>query len=70
MAARKIKANIPLYKKPLLTLEEAAELFCLGEKKLRQISNIGEPDFVLFVGSKKLFKREKLEAYLMQSFSI
>lgn len=65
-----MKTNIPLYEKPLLTLEEAASLFSIGLNKLRDLSNMREPDFVLFVGSKKMFKREKLESYLMQSFSI
>ena len=61
---------VPIQVKVLLTLEEAAEYTGLGMQKLRNISNFDSCDFVLWNGSKRLFKREKLKAYLEEAYSI
>lgn len=61
---------VPVQEKVLLTLEEAAEYTGLGMQKLRNISNFESCRFVLWNGSKRMFKRKELEAYLANAYSI
>ena len=53
-----------------LTLEEAAAYTGVGINKLRDISNDEFCDFVLWIGSKRLLKRKKLDEYLESAYSI
>ena len=62
--------KIPIWKKTTLTLEEAASYTGIGINKLRELSNDEDCNFVLWNGSKRLLKREKLEAFLNGSYSI
>ena len=62
--------EIPVWQKAMLTLEEAASYTGIGVNKLRELSNSEDCNFVLWNGSKRLLKREKLEAYLNNSYSI
>lgn len=61
--------KVPIWVKPLLTLEEASLYFSIGINKLRQITD-DKKEFVIWNGSKRLIKREKLEEYLGKAFSI
>ena len=61
---------LPLWRKPILTLIEAADYTGIGRHKLVEISNDDDCDFVLWNGAKRMFKREKLEAFLNNAFSI
>lgn len=65
-----MKKGVPLGEKYLLTLEEAARYTGLGMQKLRTISNADDCNFVLWNGSKRMLKREKLQEYLDKAFSI
>lgn len=65
-----MRQEVPIAQRALLTLEEAAEYTGLGMHKLRAISNDEHCDFVLWNGSKRMFKRKKLEAYLEAAYSI
>lgn len=62
--------KVPIWKKATLTLEEAASYTGIGVNKLRELSNREDCNFVLWNGTRRLFKREKLEAYLNMTFSI
>lgn len=62
--------KIPVWQKAMLTLEEAASYTGIGVNKLRELSNREDCNFVLWNGSKRLLKREKLESYLNNSYSI
>lgn len=62
--------GIRLDQKFLLTLSEAVIYTGLGQQKLREISNDEHCDFILWNGSKRMFKREKLEQYLSNVYSI
>ena len=64
------KIAIPINQKALLTVEEAAALTGLGTGKLREISSDDRCEFVLWNGARRMFKRDKLIAYLNNSFSI
>lgn len=62
--------KIPIWQKTMLTLEEAASYTGIGVNKLREMSNREDCNFVLWNGSRRLLKREKLEAYLNGVYSI
>lgn len=65
-----MKKEISICEKSNLTLEEAAAYFGIGVNKLRSLTNDERCPFVLWVGSKRLIKRRKLEEYLDGSYSI
>lgn len=65
-----MQKEVDLNKKYLLTLEEAASYTGIGINKLRQISNEETCNFVLWNGTRRMLKREKLETYLNNSYSI
>lgn len=62
--------EIRICEKPFLTLKEAAVYTGLGINKLRELSNENNCDFVLFVGTKRLLKRERLLEFLNSLYSI
>lgn len=62
--------RIPIWRKATLTLEEAAIYTGSGINKLRELSNREDCNFVLWNGAKRLLKREKLESYISNSYSI
>ncbi|MGN0707857.1 MAG: excisionase [Faecalibacterium sp.] len=62
--------SVPLDKKVLLTIREAAEYFNIGQNKISALLLEDGCPFVLFVGTKKLVKRKKFEDYLDNRFSI
>ena len=61
---------VPIWEKVTLTLKEAAAFSNIGINKLREMTDSEECPFVLWVGNKKLIKREKFVKYLERSFSI
>lgn len=64
------KKEVPIAQKMNLTLEEAAAYTNIGVNKLRQLSDSEDCPFVLWVGSKRLIKRELLTKYLEGLYSI
>jgi len=62
--------EIPIWEKSNLTLEEAAAYFNIGINKLREISDSDNCSFVLWVGNKRLIKRELFKEYLYKQYSI
>ena len=66
----KVNSNIPLDQKALLTLKEASVYTGIGINKLRDMSTERNCDYVLFVGRKRMFKREALLRFLEQSYSV
>lgn len=65
-----MKYEIPIWEKSNLTLEEAAAYSGIGINKLRMITDNEDCSFVLWVGSKRLIKRRKLDEYIDNSYSI
>ncbi|MGN0537956.1 MAG: excisionase [Acutalibacteraceae bacterium] len=65
-----MKYEVPIYEKSNLTLEEAAAYFNIGVNKLRQLTDDDKCPFVLWVGSKRLIKRKKMDEYLAKTFSV
>lgn len=64
------EVKISLNEKCLLTLDEAAKYTGIGVNKLREISNDDDCDFILWNGSRRMFKKEKLKNYLYGAYSI
>lgn len=62
--------EIPIWEKSYLTLEEAAAYSGIGINRLRKLSDSEDCPFVLWVGSKRMLKRRKLDEYLDQMYSI
>ena len=63
--------TVPLWHKYSLSIEEAAEYYGIGEKRLRKLAyeNEGE-SFLLGVGNRIRFKRRLFEEYLDLSATV
>ena len=59
-----MRKDVPIWEKTNLTLEEAAAYSGVGINKLREISDDANCNFVLWVGTKRLLKRKRLDEYL------
>lgn len=64
------RTPVPVYEKYTLTLEDAADYFNIGTKKIRELSDPENCKFVLWVGSKRLIKRAEFERYLQNQYSV
>lgn len=70
-SARRIsRPEIPIWNRSSLTIDEAAEYSGVGRSRLRQLTSREDCPFVLWVGGKRLIRREKLDQYLDKVFSI
>lgn len=56
--------------KPLLTIEETALLYNIGEHKIRELTDSDTCTFVLYVGRKRLIKKKQFDDYIAKTFSI
>ena len=66
----KIQEKVSIENKFALTVKEAAEYFNIGEHRIRELTDKKDCPFVLWVGSKRLVKRKKLEEYLSVQYSV
>ena len=64
------RIEVPIWKRSLLTIEEAALYSGIGRNKLRSLTDKDDCPFVLWIGRKRLIKREVLDEYIRQAFSI
>ena len=65
-----MKREIAISEKYALTLEEMAAYSNIGINKLKFLSDSEDCPFVLWVGSKRLIKRERFEEFLATQYSI
>lgn len=56
--------DVPICKKLLLTIEEAAEYSNIGQNKISELLKSPLCKFVLYVGRKKLVKRREFEDFI------
>ena len=64
------KGEVPIWKKLNLTLAEAAVYSGIGINNLRKLCDDNEEGLVLWIGSKRLIKRKKLEELTEQIYVI
>ena len=62
--------DVRIAEKITLTVFEAAALTGIGTQKLARLADTPGCSFVLYVGTKRYFKREKLQEYLEANYSI
>ena len=65
-----MKSRVPIWEKMNLTLDEAAEYSNIGVNKLREISNLPNCPFVVYVGRKRLIRRKEFEKYIGNQIEI
>ena len=68
--ARNFMKEVPIWEKSNLTLEEAAAYSGIGINKLRQMTDDENCEFVLWIGTKRLIKRRKLDEYIEKMYSV
>lgn len=66
----KAKPRVAIENKSLLTLDEAAAYSGIGINRLRQLTDDEDCDFVLWIGSHRKIKRQKLDEFIDESYSI
>lgn len=62
--------EVPICEKMLLTIKEAAMYSNIGINRIDSMLREEGCPFVLFVGSRKLVKRQTFEAYITERFAI
>ena len=63
-------AAVPIWVKPYLTIEEAAEYTGIGRDKLYEMTSLADCPFVLWVGNRRMIKRRIFDEYIEQMYSI
>lgn len=61
---------VPIEKKCLLTVKEAAAYSNIGENKLSELLRTPNCKFAFFVGTKKLVKRVEFEKFITEKVAI
>ncbi len=66
MDIKEVRTNvIPIWKRYVLSITEAADYYHIGENKLRMIADEHpEADFIIMNGNRILIKRQKFEDFL------
>ena len=62
--------DVRISEKPTLSVYEAAAYTGIGIQKLVRMSDEPGCEFVIFVGTKRMFKRRKLEEFLESHYSV
>ena len=63
------KTELPVWQKVNLTIQEAASLFNIGEKRLRALAK-GSNEYTILVGRKTLIRREQFKRWLETQYVI
>ena len=62
-----MKEKVPIYHKQNLTLEETAEYSNIGVNRLSNLIKNPNCNFVLYVGNKRLIKRELFDEFIKRT---
>lgn len=66
----KKKRKNPVWEKPLLTVDEANAYSGIGRNKLLELTERRGCKFVVWNGRTRIIKREKLDEFIDQAYSI
>lgn len=66
----KKKKEPPVWEKPLLTIDEANAYSGIGRNKLLELTERRGCKFVVWNGRTRIIKREKLDEFIDQAYSI
>ena len=64
------KFQIPIWHKTNLSIEEAAAYSGISRDKLYEMTNKENCPFVLWIGNRRLIKREVFDEYIKKAYSI
>ena len=64
------KIQVPLWHKMNLSIDEAAAYSGIGRDKLYEMTNKEDCPFVLWIGNRRLIKRETFDEYIKKAYSI
>ena len=59
---KKERLEVPIWHKPYLTIDEATAYTGIGREKLREMTRFADCPFVLWVGKRRMIKRELFDA--------
>ena len=66
----KYKYDIPIYHRPVLSVEEATAYSGIGRSKLYEMTEKEDCPFVIWVGTGRVIKRKSFVEYLEKQYSI
>ena len=61
---------VPVWERITISLEEAAAYSGIGVRKLRDMTDKPECNYVIWVGNRRMIKRKKFDEYLESAYSI
>ena len=61
---------VPIWKRALLTMDEAASYTGIGVNRLREMTLDEKCEFVIYVGNRRMIKRRKFEEFLDGQYSL
>lgn len=64
------KFQVPIWHKTNLSIEEAAAYSGISRDKLYEMTNREDCPFVLWIGNRRLIKREVFDEYIKKAYSI
>ena len=64
------KHKVPIWHKANLTIDEAVAYSGIGRDKLYALTNSENCVFVLWIGNRRLIKRQKFDEYIENMYSI
>ncbi|MDD3416975.1 MAG: excisionase [Lachnospiraceae bacterium] len=67
---RQSSYNVPLWRKATLNIEEAIAYTGIGRDKLYEMTNKENCPFVLWIGNRRLIKRQVFDEYIAKMYSV
>ena len=64
------RLEVPIWHKPYLTIEEATAYTGIGREKLREMTRFADCPFVLWIGNRRMIKRELFDEYIEKMYEI
>lgn len=66
----KFKYDIPIYHRPIISVDEATAYSGIGRTKLYELTTMENCPFVIWVGTRRVIKRKSFVEYLERQYSI